>query len=518
MTTVVVGLDGACFELIDPWIDEGALPTFDKLVSEGAASDLQSCVPPVTCPNWQAYATGTNPGKLGVFWWEHVDRENQTITNVSSTDHFDGTHYWNHLDGQSAIVNLPTSYPPPDVNGVHVAGGPGAEQSGYTNPHDFEAELRERYDYQIHPERLGELSGDDPESKCIDEIYDLIEMRFDLVEDLLEEENYEFIHATVFYINVLQHFFWDDEVVKEAWKLIDDRMDSLLETGQIDTLFVMSDHGSNEIELSFRINAWLEAEGYLETTRGLGDVLHKIGLTRERIRPLLASAGVEWFVRRALPPRLQNALPDESGAVTQSAKASVIDWEASKAVASGQGPVYLLTEDEQERERIKSELIDRLNGLSNQGTEVITAVLPARDVYDGPYLEAGPDIVLRQAPGIHIEGKIGEVDPFGEPDRWRGENKETGLFIAYGSHIKTTSQPTDLAITEIAPTILHLQGKPIPADMDEKPRLELFEAGSDPATRDVVVDDINSGSDEGTERVNEHRDVNQRLSDLGYLE
>lgn len=518
MTTLVVGLDGASFELIDPWIDDGSLPTLARLVEEGASTDLQSCVPPVTCPNWQAYATGTNPGKLGVFWWEHIDREEHTISNASSAENFDGTHYWTHLDGQSAVVNLPTSYPPSEIDGVHVAGGPGAEQSGYTYPSEFESELRERYDYQIHPERLGELSGEDTNAKCIGEIYNLIDMRFDLVEDLLQEGEYELIHVTAFYINVLHHFFWDDEVVKEAWRRIDSRLEILLESEEVDTLFVMSDHGSNEIEVSFRINAWLEEQGYLETTRGLGDVLYKLGLTRERVRPLLASTGVEWLLRTVLPSRIQNALPDESGGVTQSAKASVIDWEASKVIASGQGPVYILSSDENERERIQSELIDKLSGLTHDGKEVVTTASHAANVYDGPYLDQGPDIILRQAPGVHIEGKIGNVEPFGKPGRWRGENKETGLFIAHGPDIDKNAPLTEMQITELAPTILHFHGKSIPGPMDHEPRIELFKDGSAPAERDITIGEMGGEDGDSAQEIDKDGDVSQRLSDLGYLE
>ncbi|SNZ15385.1 Predicted phosphohydrolase or phosphomutase, AlkP superfamily [Natronoarchaeum philippinense] len=517
MTTVVVGLDGASFELIDRWIDEGELPAIEQLVEDGVSSDLQSCVPPVTCPNWQAYATGTNPGKLGVFWWEYIDREEHDIYSTSSAENFNGTHYWNYLDGRSAVVNLPTSYPPSDIDGIHIAGGPGAEQSGYTSPAELETELQEEYDYKVHPEKLGELSVDSPDSDCIDEIYELIDNRFDIVEDLLTDGEYELIHVTVFYLNVLHHFFWDDEIVKAAWTKIDQRLERLLETDEMDRLFVMSDHGSNEIQVSFRINAWLEEQGYLETTGGIADLLYRFGLTRERVRPILANAGIEWFMRTLLPSRIQNALPDESGAVTQGAKASVIDWDASKAVASGQGPVYVLSEDETEREKITDELISKLDGLEHEGTEIVSAV-PSSEVYDGPARADGPDILLRQAPGVHIEGKIGDVAPFGTPDRWRGENKETGLFIASGPDIKAGEQLGSMDITEIAPTLLHLHGQSIPQNLDDDPRVDIFQEGTAPAETDVTTARAGKiDSDQGA-TAHEESEVSDRLADLGYLE
>ncbi|PSP77007.1 nucleotide pyrophosphatase [Halobacteriales archaeon QS_1_68_20] len=517
MATVVLGLDGASFELIDPWIEDGSLPAMGRLVEEGAASDLQSVLPPVTCPNWHAYATGRNPGKLGVFWWERVDRERETMISTNTADYFDGTHYWQYLDGESGVVNLPTSYPPDEVDGVHVAGGPGAEQSGYTYPPDLESRLEREHDYRVHPTRLGELSAENRDSACVEEIYDLIDARFDVAEDLLEEGRYELIHVTAFYLNVLHHFFWNDELVKEAWVRIDERIERLLDHEAVDRLFVMSDHGSNEIDTSFRVNAWLEANGYLETTSSLSDWLYKFGLTRERVRPVIASLGIEWFLRRIVPRNLQNALPDESGAVTQGAKASVVDWDASTAIASGQGPVYVLADDPRERERIRDELVEELDGLTHEGREVISGAYPAEEVYDGPYVDEGPDVLLDQAPGVHIEGKIGNADPFGDPGPWRGENKREGLFAAYGPEIDPDAELEGMQITELAPTLLHRHGAAVPADMDHPPRTELFADGTDPAERDVEFASGDSAVDDDAE-LGPDTDVESRLNDLGYLE
>jgi predicted AlkP superfamily phosphohydrolase/phosphomutase len=79
MKTVVVGLDGAAFELIDPWIGEGALPNIARIKREGVWGDMRSVLPPVTSPNWKCYSTGKNPGKIGIFWWENIDWHNRKV-------------------------------------------------------------------------------------------------------------------------------------------------------------------------------------------------------------------------------------------------------------------------------------------------------------------------------------------------------------------------------------------------------------------------------------------------------
>ncbi|MXR41853.1 nucleotide pyrophosphatase [Halobaculum sp. WSA2] len=515
MTTVTLGLDGGSFELIEPWLQNNKLPNIEYIQRKGTAGDMQSCVPPVTCPNWQCYATGQNPGKLGVFWWETIDREKHNIRNTSRIENFDGEPFWRRLNHDVAVINLPTSYPPPDVNGIHISGGPGAEQTGFTSPASLESKLRDEYDYQVHPEQISLLSKDNPDSPCVDEIYRLIDQRFDVLLDELATGEYEYIHLTVFYLNMLQHFYWDDPVVEKAWQRIDDRVGELLEADELNRLLVMSDHGSNETKIEFHINTWLKQQGYLITTDSSTDWLSRLGITRERIRPFLGKLGIEWWLRQFIPDRVQDMLPSEDGRIKKSGKESVIDWDQSTAVASGQGPLYVLSDDPTEHERIRSELIEALDGLvDDQGTTVVSEALPAASVYNGPYLDEGPDIILRQAPNVHIDGSIGADSVFDDPDTWRGENKETGFFMAYGDDFVTDSFSSEMHILDIAPTILHLHGEDIPTFFDGTVRSELFAAGSDAADREP---NRVTASDEIDQRaVDRTGSVSDRLEDLGY--
>ena len=79
MKTIVIGLDGASFDLIDPWLRAGKLPNLQRLMDNGVKGRLKSCLPPTTSPNWKCYSTGKNPGKLGIFWWENIDFANRHI-------------------------------------------------------------------------------------------------------------------------------------------------------------------------------------------------------------------------------------------------------------------------------------------------------------------------------------------------------------------------------------------------------------------------------------------------------
>ena len=47
---VIIGWDGATFDLIDPWIEQGRLPNLAAFMKEGARGPLASTVPPFTYP------------------------------------------------------------------------------------------------------------------------------------------------------------------------------------------------------------------------------------------------------------------------------------------------------------------------------------------------------------------------------------------------------------------------------------------------------------------------------------
>ena len=59
---VMLGLDGATFDLILPWVQAGKLPHFARLLNTGIAGTLRSTIPPMSPPAWNSFMTGTNPG------------------------------------------------------------------------------------------------------------------------------------------------------------------------------------------------------------------------------------------------------------------------------------------------------------------------------------------------------------------------------------------------------------------------------------------------------------------------
>ena len=64
---IIIGIDGATFDIILPMMKRGELPTFKNIIDKGAWGRLMSTYPPHTVPAWASCVTGVNPGKIGLF-------------------------------------------------------------------------------------------------------------------------------------------------------------------------------------------------------------------------------------------------------------------------------------------------------------------------------------------------------------------------------------------------------------------------------------------------------------------
>src|SRR5918992_3528234 len=73
---LVIGLDGASFNVLDPLIEKGYMPNLARLAATGARADLRTTFPPITAVAWSSFMTGKNPGKHGIF--EFVMRSNSS--------------------------------------------------------------------------------------------------------------------------------------------------------------------------------------------------------------------------------------------------------------------------------------------------------------------------------------------------------------------------------------------------------------------------------------------------------
>jgi len=523
MTTITIGLDGANWDLLEGWLDEGRLPNLQRLIDDGVGGVSESCLPPITVPNWKCYATGKNPGKLDVFRFDRIDTANRDHVFHDATD-FKSAELWDYLNDaglRAGVVNKPSTYPPKDIDGFVVAGGPDASETtyrsldtGFASPPDVEEFLREEVDYEVHPSPM--ISPTQKGEEEVEAVLDLVDVRFEAAERLLEREDPEFLHLTVFYSMALQHYFYDGEPVLRAWQRIDEHLGTFVDEGH--DILVMSDHGTWPVDTVFYVNAWLEQNGYLETEAGVDSTLRQLGVTKERALAVAKTLGMAETLGSVVPEQIQRMLPWEEG-VKRDRVLSVLDWEETTAVASNQGPIYLnVPRDHPDYESIRDDIIRELEAATHPetGQSLVEAVHRGEEYYEGPYADHAPDLLLDQGTNVHVSDAVGPEDPVADSGVWAGGNMPEGVFLFSGPSFRSEGLSSEASITDLAPTVLHAMGAAVPDDMDGEV-LDVFAPDSEPANRAVETRRPLSGSRD-TDRGNDEEEVEQRLADLGYLE
>jgi len=522
MTTLTIGLDGANWDLIGDWLEAGRLPNLQRLIDDGVGGVSESCLPPITVPNWKCYATGKNPGNLGVFRFDRIDTADRDHVFHDATD-FHSAELWDYLNeaGMTAgVINKPSTYPPKEIDGFVVAGGPDASEttyrsldSGFATPPDVEEFLREELDYRVHPNPM--ISPTEKGKAEIEAVLGLVDLRFEAAERLLKREDPDFLHLTVFYSMALQHYFFDEEPVRRVWERIDANLGRFLDAGH--EVLVMSDHGTWHVDTVFYVNAWLEKQGYLATERGVDELLSTVGVTKERALATAKTLGMTETLAKVVPERVQRLVPWEEG-VKADRVLSVLDWEQTTAVASNQGPLYLtLSRDDPGYEALRAELIEKLEAATHPetGERLVKAVYRGEEYYSGSYADEAPDLLLDQAENVHISDAVGPSSPVADEGVWVGGNMPEGIFLFSGPSFRSDGLVREASITDLAPTLLHAMGSPVPDDLDGEV-LDVFAPESEPADRPIETRpplsadrDVSAGDD---------AEVEQRLADLGYLE
>jgi len=208
------------------------------------------------------------------------------------------------------------------------------------------------------------------------------------------------------------------------------------------------------------------------------DGLGWLGISKERVYGLAKKLKVASLLAPLAPDFILKRLPREQG-VKKERKAEKIDWENSDAFAGNQGPIYILNENKKEEIKQKLE-----NLTTSDGNKVAEAVYTLEELYHQRPDRYAPDLMLDQRKGVHTDAAIGSGPVFEDKDQWQAENKRTGLFLAYGPDFKRKGK-LKTSILDLAPTILHLYGLPVPDQLQGKVLTDVFAPDSDAAQREV---------------------------------
>lgn len=120
---ILLGLDGADWDIIDHYIEAGKLPNFKRLKEEGTWGYLSSLEPTLSPMLWTTIATGKRPDQHGIVDFLEWDEEKKERLPVTS-NHRKVPALWNILSHHKlkvGVFNWLVSWPAEKVKGVIVS-------------------------------------------------------------------------------------------------------------------------------------------------------------------------------------------------------------------------------------------------------------------------------------------------------------------------------------------------------------------------------------------------------------
>ncbi len=497
---VIIGLDGATFNIIQPLINQNELPFFQKLMHQGSYGVIKSNLPLNGASNWTSLFTGKNPGKHNIFdflSYDNFSYQPKLITNQCLKSNL----LWNIASNnhiKTILMNAPVASEAEPINGIMVSGLLSASKQRIAYPETFAAELKQQ-DYIID---CGFARNLNPEA-YFDQITKTLlnqEMTF---QRLLENHPWQLGILTLNALGKAQHDFWHERDKLEALYIqLDGFLSNIFESlQQTDTYFiVVSHHGFNSVSKKFFVNEWLWELGLLHKNitihqdrltnmynlifkdapndkHVVTNFLSKTGITKDNIRSILPVFFAEflkrlvpWKVKKYFPAEYLNIVWDKTKAYFVSTNVQGININLKGR--EPQGTVEPGEEYEQLRDRIISELLRLKDPYSFEN--VTEEVYRKEDLFKGEYLDAAPDIIFAPRKYEYYPDSAKRtcrlfIGPANDDYPVGAYHDPNGVFFITGPNVKAGQKITHIDIYDFAPTILHLLG--IPPEKDFEGRL-----------------------------------------------
>jgi len=125
---IFVGIDGAIYDFVEKFSNEGKLPNLTRLMKDGASGPMLPVPPCDTPTNWTSLVTGAWSGTHGITGFNiHLPGDPlDKVYSPNDTSLCEAEYIWNvaeRLGKKCILLNYPFSWPPTIKKGIVVAGG-----------------------------------------------------------------------------------------------------------------------------------------------------------------------------------------------------------------------------------------------------------------------------------------------------------------------------------------------------------------------------------------------------------
>lgn len=532
MKVLVIGLDGATFDLLGPWIEAGELPNLQRLMQRGAWGKLRTTLPPISSSSWSSFVTGVNPGKHGLVDFVYPGADGYKVTMINATSRRTRA-LWNWLNDAGykvGLLGIPTTYPPEAVDGFMISGflSPGPDSEWAYPPALKQELLAELGKFLLAPnERYRSTQKLD---RFLDDLTASVENRTQAALYLMHNKPWDLFAIVYWDTDMVQHETWrlldpghprhdpaeaaaHQEKILDFHRKVDADVGRLLAEANADgdtLVVVMSDHGFGPVHSFFLTNNWLATRGLLKFKRNPQTVgkqlLFRLGYTPLQMFRLAKALGMARLRKKV---RFQQ----KAGLVNRMFLSfDDVDWARTKAFSIGSfGQVYInlagaypkgIVQPGPEYEKLKEWIAREALALRDPrtGEQLVERVYRREEIYHGPYVARTPDLILQPRGWEYMA--FGHAD-FGSNKLVEtivglsGHHRPDGIVILTGAGIKPGTRLAGASILDLTPTILHTLGLAVPQDLDGRVLSEAFEASS-PMARPVAYSQANVYKDDAS--------------------
>ena len=410
--TVIIGLDGVPFGMIKDFAETGVMPRTAELISQGIFRIMRSSIPAVSSVAWSSMITGKNPGQHGIFGFMDVSPGSYKM-RFPNFDDLRAPPFWDQWQGKSVIMNVPSTYPVRQMNGVLISGFVSIDFEKSVHPKSLIPYLK-RLDYRLDVDSQKAHSSMELFLEDLDKTLDARIQAYRYLWDNTKWQTFMLVFTAT---DRLMHFLWNayedadhkyHNIFLEHFRKIDSTIGEI--AGKIsdeDLLVIHSDHGFERLDYDVYINYILMQEGFLH-------------------------------LRHTQDIALDN--------IDYRTKAFALD--PARVYLNKKGKYPCGTLEQAEVEEVANQLEKLFSSLRIDGRKVMKEIYRREQLYTGPYIESAPDMVLVGAQGFNLRANIKADKPF-DKGIFNGKHTEETAFLVIKGLSNETIVPDIPVVSDI---------------------------------------------------------------------